>query len=79
MKRDIYYSDFTGRTTRSYQDWYEKAHARVGQILDRQPTDERLEPEVEERLAAVEARLRADNERWRSGRGDWWDFYVQNL
>ena len=79
MKRDIYYSDYTGRTTRSYEDWYEKAHARVGQILDRQPTDERLEPAVEERLAAVEARLRADNESWRSGRSDWWEFYVQDL
>ena len=79
MKQDIYYSNYTGRTTRSYEEWYEKAHARVTQILDRQPADDHLEPALEERLAAVEARLREDNESWRSGRSDWWRFYVQDL
>jgi len=79
MKQDIYYSDYTGRTTRSYQEWYEKAHDRVTRILDRQPTDDLPEPAIEERLEAVEARLREDNESWRSGRGDWWRFYVQDL
>jgi trimethylamine--corrinoid protein Co-methyltransferase len=79
MKRDIYYSDFTGRTTRSYQDWYEKAHARVTQVLDRQSTDVSLEPTIEERLAAVERRLREDNDTWRGGQGDRWRFYVQDL
>ena len=79
MKRDIYYSDYTGRTNRSYEDWYEKAHARVGQVLDRQPDDERLEPAIEERLAAVEARLREDNESWRRAQGEWWRFYIQDL
>ena len=79
MKRDIYYSDYTGRTNRSYEKWYEKAHARVGQVLDRQPDDERLEPAIEERLAAVEARLREDNESWRRAQGEWWHFYIQDL
>jgi hypothetical protein len=79
MKRDVYYSDYTGRTSRSYEDWYQKAHSRVTQILDRQPADDHLEPDLEERLAAVEARLREDNESWRSGRSDWWSFYVQDL
>jgi trimethylamine:corrinoid methyltransferase-like protein len=79
MKQDIYYSNYTGRTTRSYQEWYEKAHARVTQILDRQPADDQLEPTLEERLAAVEARLREDNESWRSGQSDWWRFYTQDL
>jgi trimethylamine--corrinoid protein Co-methyltransferase len=79
MKKDVYYSDYTGRTTRSYQEWYEKAHARVDQILDRQPTDDSLEPTIKERLAAVERRLREDNETWRAGQGDWWRFYIQDL
>ena len=79
MKRDIYYSDYTGRTNRSYEDWYEKAHTRVGQVLDRQPEDRRLEPAVEERLAALEARLREDNESWRRAQGEWWHFYIQDL
>jgi trimethylamine--corrinoid protein Co-methyltransferase len=79
MKEDVYYSDYTGRTTRSYQEWYQKAHARVAQILDRQPAADGPDPAVEERLAAVEARLREDNQSWRSGRSDWWDFYVQDL
>ena len=79
MKRDIYYSDYSGRTNRSYEDWYQKAHARVTQILDRQPTEDGLEPAIEERLASVEARLREDNETWRRGQGDWWRFYIQDL
>ena len=79
MKRDVYYSDYTGRTKRSYEDWYEKAHARVGQVLDRHPNDARLEPVIEERLAAVEARLREDNESWRRAEGDWWQFYIQDF
>ena len=79
MKEDVYYSDYTGRTTRSYQEWYEKAHSRVSQVLDRQPADAGPDPAIEERLEAVEARLREDNESWRSSRGDWWDFYVQDL
>jgi trimethylamine--corrinoid protein Co-methyltransferase len=78
-KRDVYYSDYTGRTKRSYEDWYQKAHARVTQILDRGPADDQLDPAIEERLQAVEARLREDGESWRSGRPDWWPFYVQDL
>lgn len=79
MKRDVYYSDYTGRTKRSYEDWYEKAHARVGQVLARQPEDARLDPVIEERLAAVEARLREDNESWRRAQGEWWQSYIQDL
>ena len=79
MKEDVYYSDYTGRTHRSYQEWYEKAHSRVTGILDRQAAASDPDPAIEERLAAVEARLREDNLSGRSGRGDWWEFYVQDL
>jgi trimethylamine--corrinoid protein Co-methyltransferase len=79
MRRDIYYSDYTGRTNRSYEDWYGKAHARVKQVLDRQADDERLDPLIEERLAAVEARLREDNEGWRRAKGHWWRPYIESL
>jgi trimethylamine--corrinoid protein Co-methyltransferase len=79
MKEDVYYSDYTGRTKRSYEDWYAKAHTRVTEILDRQPSDEDLPPEIEERLSALEARLREDNQTWRGGEGPWWSSYIQDL
>lgn len=79
MKHDIYYSDYTGRTAKSYEEWYEKAHTRVKQVLDRQPADDYMEPAVKERLAAVEARLHEDNVTWRTGEGDWWHCYAQDL
>ena len=79
MKQDVYYSDYTGRTNRSYEDWYQKAHARVTQILDREAGDDGLDPAIADRLTAVEARLREDDESWRRGEGDWWGFYIQDL
>ena len=79
MKHDIYYSDYTGRTEKSYEEWYDRAHARVKQVLDRRPEQSQLEPLINERLAAVEGRLKEDNESWQRGEGDWWRFYVQNL
>ena len=79
MKKDIYYSDYTGRTTRSYEEWYEKAHARVTQVLAREPANDPLESTIEARLEAVEARLREDNETWRGGQNDWWRFYIQDF
>ena len=33
MKRDIYYSDYSGRTEKSYEDWYETAHRKVQDIF----------------------------------------------
>jgi trimethylamine--corrinoid protein Co-methyltransferase len=84
MKRDIYYSDYVGRTPQSYQDWYDRAQSRVNEILDRKrPAGSgegiRLDRSVEERLAAVEARLTEDNETWRQDTDDWWEFYFQDL
>jgi trimethylamine--corrinoid protein Co-methyltransferase len=79
MKHDIYYSDYTGRTEKSYEEWYDRAHARVKQVLDRRPEQSQLEPLINERLAAVEGRLKEDNESWQRGEGDWWRFYVQDL
>jgi trimethylamine:corrinoid methyltransferase-like protein len=79
MKQDVYYSDYTGRTQKSYEDWYEKAHTRVKKVLDRQPADYHLDPMIRERLAAVEARLNEDNVSWRTGEEGWWRFYVQDL
>jgi trimethylamine--corrinoid protein Co-methyltransferase len=65
MKRDIYYSDYTGRTAKSYEGWYDKAHSRVKQVLDRKLAEVHLDPAVQERLAAVEARLKEDPDTWR--------------
>jgi trimethylamine:corrinoid methyltransferase-like protein len=78
MKRDVYYSDFTGRVAASYEHWYEKAHAKVKDILARRE-DEIADPAMLERLSAVEARLAEDDRSWRSGQTDWWRFYVQDF
>ena len=94
MKRDIYYSDYTGRTDKSYEEWYDKAHTQVKRVLDRQPAEGHLDPTIEGGLTAVEARLREDNVSWRkgleartrwnravwrTGEEEWWRFYVQDL
>jgi hypothetical protein len=79
MKQDIYYSDYTGRTKRSYEEWYDKAHTRVTQVLDRQASDAEPPPEINERLEAIEARLREDNQSWRTGQAAWWSPYIQDL
>jgi len=79
MKRDIYYSDFVGRVKESYEDWYEKAHARVKEVLTAKCQDPQAKREMEERLAALGARLKEDDTTWRTGTGNWWKFYVQDL
>ena len=79
MKRDIYYSDFCGRIKASYGDYYAKAHGRVKDILARRHTDVHVEKDVLARLAAVEARLKEDDDTWRTGNGDWWTTYLENL
>ena len=78
MKRDIYYSDFTGRVAASYEDWYDKAHTRVKDILARRD-DGVTGAETLERLAAVEKRLAEDDRSWRAKANDWWRFYVQDF
>jgi trimethylamine--corrinoid protein Co-methyltransferase len=65
MKRDVYYSDYTGRTAKSYEDWYDRAHAWVKQVLDREPAEVDLDPTIKDRLAAIEARLKKDPDAWR--------------
>ena len=79
MKRDIYYSDFCGRIESSYEDIYEKAHRRVKDILTRGKTNAHAGKENLARLAAVGARLKEDNKTWRTGEGNWWLFYLQDL
>ena len=78
MKRDVYYSDFTGRVKTSYEDWYDKAHTRMKNILAKRD-DDIADPAVGNRLAAVQARLAEDEVSWRSGRDGWWRSYVQDF
>jgi len=78
MKRDVYYSDYCGRTRASHEDPYEKAHQRVREILARRRTDAHVDRDTLARLAAVEARLKEDDETWRKGEGDWWRTYVDD-
>ena len=78
MARDIYYSDFTGRVAESYEDWYEKAHRKVRDILT-SPESESLGAETEARFSAVVSRLKQDSSSWMTDRGAWWEFYVQDI
>ncbi len=79
MKRDVYYSAFTGRTQDSFMDVYGRAHERVNEILARRDTDVHVDKEIRSRLGAVEARIRADDATWRTGNGGWWKTYVEDL
>lgn len=79
MKRDVYYSAFTGRTQDSFMDVYDRAHKKVKEILARRDTDAHVDRDILARLAAVEARLKADDTTWRTGGGDWWRAYLEEL
>ena len=79
MREAVYYSDFTGRTAKSYEDWYDLAHEKVQEILCGARGDASADRTVIERCAAVEARLKEDDRAWRDGQEDWWRFYVQDL
>jgi len=76
MKRDVYYSAFTGRTEDSFMDVYDRAHQKVKEILARRDTDAHVDKDTLARLEAVEARLKEDDTTWREGEGDWWRTYV---
>lgn len=79
MKEAMYYSDFTGRTAKSYEDWYDLAHEKVQAILRRGREAASNDKTIGERADAVAARLNEDDQSWREGREDWWRFYVQDL
>jgi len=79
MKEAVYYSDFTGRTAKSYEDWYDLAHGKVQAILRRAREDAAADETLAQRTAAIEARLREDDRAWRDGHDGWWRFYVQDL
>ena len=79
MKEAMYYSDFTGRTPKSYEDWYELAHEKVQAILRRGRENAAADPAIAERAKAVAARLSEDDHTWREGQDGWWREYVQDL
>jgi len=79
MKEAMYYSDFTGRTEKSHEDWYDLAHQKVQEILRGAQKDVSADRTVIERCDAVEARLKEDDRAWRDGQDGWWQFYVQDL
>jgi trimethylamine--corrinoid protein Co-methyltransferase len=79
MKRDIYYSDFGGRTKKSYEDWYENAHRRVLEIFKQRENAPTLDKDVLHRLAEVEIRMKEDMKTWRAGGDGWWQYYTNGL
>jgi len=78
VTRDIYYSDFVGRVESSYEEWYDKAHNKVKDILARRD-DPVTDPEVLERLTAIQKRLAEDDASWRSKPEGWWRTYTQDF
>ena len=76
MKEAMYYSDFTGRTGKSQDDWYDLAGRKVREVLAGE-ADPAGDQAVAERLAAVEARLKQDDTTWREGNEGWWRRYVE--
>jgi len=79
MKEAMHYSDFTGRTAKSYEDWYELAHEKVQTILRNGREQAAADPDLATRTAAVAARLLEDDRTWRDGRDGWWRGYVADL
>jgi trimethylamine--corrinoid protein Co-methyltransferase len=79
MKRDVYYSDFTGRIAGSYEDAYEKAHQRVKRILSRAEASDHVDKDILARLKIVEGHLKKDDQTWRAGKGEWWASYLKPL
>jgi hypothetical protein len=79
MKEAMHYSEFTGRTAKSYEDWYDLAHQKVQKILQGGREGVSADKTVAERRAAVEARLKENDCTWRDGQDGWWRFYVQDL
>lgn len=79
MKRDIYFSEYCGRVEASYEDWYEKAHKRVLDILDKTDDAADMTSEQNDRLNAVIAKLEKDDVTWREDSDEWWRYYVDDF
>ncbi|MCX6877099.1 MAG: trimethylamine methyltransferase family protein [Verrucomicrobia bacterium] len=79
MKEAMYYSDFTGRTAKSYEDWYELAHQKVQAILRDGREQAAADPSIAARGSSVAARLLEDEHTWREGQDGWWRGYVRDL
>ena len=78
MREEIYSSEFSGRIEASYEDWYKKANKKVKEILEDNPPLE-WDKETKEKVKAVEARIKEDNETWREEKEGWWEYYIQNF
>ena len=79
MKESVYYSDFTGRSPASQEDWYDIAHEKVKEILAHTHDDDEEVRTLAGRLASVEARLNEDEATWREGKDCWWESYIQDI
>jgi len=79
--KDIYYSDFVGRTKESYEDWYKKAQKKAKRILTGPSFKEAdIGKEIKERLNSVEKRLKEDNNTWREEKYEqWWKYYTEDF
>ena len=79
MTEAVYYSDFTGRSGASQEDWYDIAREKVKDILARGGEDDEESRTIAGRLAAVEARMNEDDVTWREGKDSWWESYIQDI
>ena len=78
MREEIYSSEFSGRIEASYEDWYKKANKKVKEILENNPPLE-WDKETKEKIKAVEARIKEDNQTWRKEKEGWWKYYIQDF
>lgn len=79
MKEAMYYSDFTGRTATSYEDWYDLAHEKVRTILRNGREQAAADSDLVVRAKAVAARMMEDDRTWREGGDGWWRGYVRDF
>jgi trimethylamine---corrinoid protein Co-methyltransferase len=79
MRRDIYYSEFCGHVAASAEDWYEKAHKQVKEILGRKEAVKSSSQQIDERLESVIRRLEEDDSTWKSNNPEWWRAYVKDF
>jgi len=74
MKKDVYYSGFTGRTESSYEDSYRHANRKVGEMMEARKG---LEPEASERFKCAVRKLKENPGAIKNGEGEWWLSYFE--
>ena len=76
MRRDVYYSPWTGRIDTSYEDIYAHGNKKVKEILQ---TEFKPNADAVERCKLVCERLKEDMSHIQTGSSEWWRFYCKDI